>query len=97
MDHLVTFPQHDYVVIKENIQELSHPADVFMAILGRLHDEHPHILRDVLAKGWSMVSNALKKVQELSISEFKVALRDSDSQWKDNWKQIGEKLLTQLR
>ena len=97
MDHLQAYPKHGFLVIKENVQDLSHPADVLAALLARFHDEQPQLLRDTLAKGWSFLGVALKKVDTVSVSEFKVALRESDDKWRENWRQHGEKLLAQLR
>ena len=97
MDHLQAYPQHGYLVIKENVQDLSHPADVLAALLARFHDEQPALLRDTLAKGWSFLGIALEKVETVSVSEFKIALRESDDKWRENWRQHGEKLLAQLR
>lgn len=85
------------MVLKENVQDLNHPADFFLAILARFHDEHPKLLRDTLSKGWGLVKSALDKIESIGASEFKVALRDSDPKWQENWRKHGEMLLAQLR
>jgi hypothetical protein len=97
MDHLVAHPRNGYIVLKENVQDLSHPADVLLSLLARFHDEHPILLRDTLSSGWGLLKSAFAKLESLSISEFKVALRESDPQWKENWRKHGEDLLRQLR
>ena len=97
MDHLQKYPKFGYIVIKENVQDLSHPADFFVALLARFHDEHPKLMRDTLAKGWGLLSKVFGSIEAVECSEFKVALRESDPHWRDNWKRTGEKLLAQLR
>jgi hypothetical protein len=97
MDHLQKYPQFDFTVIKENVQDLSHPADFFVALLARFHDEHPKLLHNTLAKGWELLTKTFSQIDTVAYSEFKVALRASDEQWKENWRFTGEKLLEQLR
>lgn len=97
MDHLLHHPQNGFLVLKENVQDLNHPADFFLAILARFHDEHPKLLRDTLSTGWCLVKNALDKIESIGASEFKVALRDNDPKWQENWRKHGEALLEQLR
>ena len=97
MDHLVAHPRNGFIVLKENVQDLSHPADVLLSLLARFHDEHPALLRDTLSNGWALLKKAFTKLESLSVSEFKVALRESDPNWKENWRKHGEDLLRQLR
>ena len=97
MDHLVAHPRNGYIVLKENVQDLSHPADVLLSLLARFHDEHPVLLRDTLSSGWGLLKSAFAKLESLSVSEFKVALRESEPNWKENWRKHGGDLLRQLR
>ena len=97
MDHLRDRPEHGFSVISINVQDLTHPADFFQALLDALHDAHPEFLRDQLAKGWELVSGALRKIDEVDVGGFKLALRRSDPDWDKNWRQHGDRLLTQAR
>lgn len=97
MDHLVENPQNEYIVLKENVQDLDHPADLLLSLLARFHDEHPSFLRDNLSKGWNLLKKAFEKLESASVSEFKVILRNADPNWKENWRKHGDDLLTQLR
>lgn len=97
MDHLEAFPRYNYLIIKENVQDFNHPADLFIALLDKFYDKHPRFFRDKLAKGWNWINKALNKVEKIDILEFKIALRESDPKWRENWRQHGEKLLSQLR
>lgn len=97
MDHLHQYPEADFLVVSVNVQDLTHPADLFQLLLDAFHDEHPDFLRDVLAKGWSLLSNALSKVKDVGASGFKVTLKESDPNWKDSWRKHGDAFLKQLR
>jgi len=97
MDHLRAYPQNGYAVVYENVQDLSHPADFFAALLSRFYDEHPNVFRNTIGKSWALIKTALGKIEEVGLSEFKVALRASDPDWKSKWKQHGERFLQQIR
>jgi len=97
MDHLHQYPESDFLVVSVNVQDLSHPADLFQLLLDAFHDEHPDFLRDVLGKGWSMLADALSKVREIGGSGFKVTLKESDPDWKASWRKHGDAFLKQLR
>ncbi len=97
MDHLRTLPRDSYSVIYENVQDLAHPADFFAALLSRFYDEHPKIFRDTLGTSWGLITKTLGRIEEFSFSEFKIALRENDPDWKANWKRHGAKFLEQIR
>ena len=97
MDHLRDQPEHGFSVISINVQDLTHPAGFFQALLDALHDAHPDFLRDQLAKGWGLVSDVLRKVDEVDVGGFKLALRRSDPEWNNNWRPHGDRLLAQAR
>ena len=97
MDHLHRYPADGFLVVSVNVQDLTHPADLFQLILDAFHDEHPAFVRDSLAKGWNWLGTALGRVNELGGGGFKVVLRESDGVGKDAWKQRGEEFLKQLR
>ena len=97
MEHLRRFPKHDFRVVAINVQDLAHPADVFQSLLDAFNDHHPTFVSEKLAHGWEMVTDTLKRVQEVGWTGFKVALRESDSDWRQNWRRHGTKLLEQIR
>jgi len=97
MDHLRDHPQNGFIVVYQNVQDLSHPADFFLTILDTFQEEHPQFIA-TLAKGWKLVTQALeKKVEGIEIGTFKVRLRESDPDWRQNWRQHGEQLLGRIR
>ena len=97
MDHLCQRPQNGYSVASINVQDLTHPADFFQVLLDALHDAHPHFVRDQLAAGWALLGGILGRINEVEVGGFKLALRDSDPDWRGNWRQHGDRFLAQAR
>ena len=54
-------------------------------------------MRDQLATGWELVGNVLGKIDEIGVGGFKLALRQSDPDWRENWRQHGDTFLMQAR
>ena len=50
-----------------------------------------------LAAGWELVSDVVGKVDEIGFGGFKLALRESDPDWRTNWRQHGDTFLAQAR
>ena len=61
MDHLREHPMNGFSVVSSNAQDLTHPGDFFQVLLDAFHDAHPSLVRDKLAAGWELVSDALGK------------------------------------
>ena len=97
MDHLRDHPRNDFSVVSINVQDLTHPADFFQVLLDAFHDAHPALVRDQLAAGWGLVTGALGLVGEIGVGEFKIALRESDPNWRENWRRHGDTFLQQAR
>jgi len=97
MDHLKRFPADGYTVVSVNVQDLSHPADFFQAILDSFQDHHPNFFHKYLALGWELLTEALAKIDEVGVGGFKIALRESDPHWRDNWRRHGTDFLQQIR
>ena len=97
MDHLRDHPRNNFSVVSINVQDLTHPADFFQVLLDAFHDAHPALVRDQLAAGWKLVTGALGLVAEVGVGEFKLALRESDPNWRENWRQHGDTFLQQAR
>lgn len=97
MDYLRQHPQNGYSVASINVQDLAHPADFFQVLLDALHDAHPHFVRDQLAAGWALLSSILGRIDEVDVGGFKLALRGSDPDWRNNWRHHGDEFLAQAR
>ena len=97
MDYLRDHPEKGFSVVSINVQDLTHPADFFQVLLDGFHDAHPDFVRDQLAAGWKLVSGVLGKVDEIGVGGFKLGLRESDPDWRTNWRQHGDTFLAQTR
>ena len=97
MDYLRDHPENGFSVVSINVQDLTHPADFFQVLLDEFHDAHPDFVRDQLAAGWELVSGVLGKVDEIGVGGFKLGLRESDPNWRTNWRQHGDTFLAQTR
>lgn len=97
MDHLKHCPRGGFAVVAVNVQDLTHPADFFQALLDTFLDHHPKFFHDALATGWGLLKGALDKVGKVEYGGFKIALRESDPNWRDNWRQHGDRFLQQIR
>ena len=96
MEHLRASPQHGYSVIYENVQDLVHPADLFLAILDNFRDQHPSLFHS-LVKGWETVTSWLPKVDEIEYGEVKTKFRENVKDYREHWREHGEALFRQLR
>lgn len=96
MEHLRASPQHGYSVIYENVQDLVHPADMFLAILDNFRDQHPSLFRS-LVKGWKTVTDWLPKVDEIEYGEVKTKFRENVKDYREQWRVHGDALFHQLR
>lgn len=97
MDYLRDHPENGFRVVSINPQDLTHPADFFQVLLDAFHDAHPDFLRDQLAAGWGLVSGVLDKVESIGVGAFKLALRESDPDWRENWRRHGDTFLARAR
>lgn len=96
MERLRASPQHGYSVIYENVQDLVHPADLFLAILDNFRDQHPSLFHS-LVKGWETVTSWLPKVDEIEFGEVKTKFRENVKDYRHHWREHGEALFRQLR
>ena len=102
MDFLRDRPENGFRVVSINVQDLTHPADFFQVLLDAFHDAHPDFVRDQLAAGWGLVRRVLERVDAIEVQTpavggFKLALRESDPDWRRNWRQHGDTLLARGR
>jgi uncharacterized protein len=96
MEHVRRYPRHGFTVVYENVQDLSHPADFFLAILDKFRDAHPRVF-DSLVQGWKSVKSWLPKAEGLEYGEFKLRFREHEVDYREQWRQHGETLFAQLR
>jgi hypothetical protein len=96
MEHLRRRPSSGFVVVYENVQDLSHPADFFLAILDKFHDAHPAAFHSII-KGWKSVVSWLPETEEVGLGEFKLKFREHEEDYREQWRQHGETLFARLR
>jgi hypothetical protein len=96
MEHLRATPQHGYSVIYENVQDLTHPADLFLAILDNFRDQHPNLFHS-LVKGWETVTSWLPTLEEVGYGGVKTKFREHVKDYREHWREHGEALFRQLR
>lgn len=101
MNHLVSSPRCEYLPLYQNVQDLSHPAQLFQTILETFYEHNPGLLKQLARSGFGMLKSAIElfsnTVDSVSVEGFKIALRNSDPDWEKNWKQHGESLLAAIR
>ena len=97
MDHMRDHPRNGFSVVSINVQDLTHPADFFLTLLDALHDARPDLVRELLTRGWKLLTQAVRRVDEVGVGDFKIALRESDPDWRENWRNHGTKFLKQAR
>lgn len=101
MNHLASNPREGYLVVYQNVQDLSHPAQLFQTILENFFEQNQELTKQLAHSGFGVLKIALefvrKNVDSLSAGGFKIALRKSDPDWDKNWKQHGESLLAAIR
>ena len=97
MDHMRDHPRNGFSVVSINVQDLTHPADFFLTLLDALHDARPDLVRELLTRGWKLLTQAVRRVDEVGVGDFKIALRESDPDWRENWRNHGTEFLKQAR
>lgn len=101
MNHLASKPRDGYLVVYQNVQDLSHPAQLFQTILENFFEQNQKLTEQLAHSGFGMLKSAMefvrKNVDSVSAGGFKIALRKSDPDWEKNWKQHGESLLAAIR
>lgn len=101
MNHLASKPRDGYLVVYQNVQDLSHPAQLFQTILENFYEQNQKLTEQLARSGFAILKKAIefarKNVDSVSAGGFKIALRKSDPDWERNWKQHGESLLAAIR
>lgn len=90
-------PRQDRLVVFLNVEELNTPAEFCQSLIGAIHDQHPEYLRQALAKTWKFLTGILGKLENVEFYKFKIALRDSEPNWEENWKTKAEELVDSIR
>ena len=97
MDHLAAHPQGQFVPIPVYVQDINHPADFILLMLDLFHEKNPQLFRDLFRGGTRLIGKALGKVGQVEVGGLKIALREQDPDWKQNWKIYGDEFFAEVR
>lgn len=97
LDHLAAHPQEGWVPIQIFVQDINHPADFILLMLDLFHEREPKLFAKLFRSGGKVISKALSKVGEVGLGGFKIALRDQDPDWRENWRNYGDEFFTVVR
>lgn len=95
MFKLLDNPPAERLVIHLNVEELSTPAEFFIALLDAIHEHQPDFLREHLAKSWSVIQKIGNKLEEVSFLDFKIKLKQS-ADWDNDWRELSGQLMERL-
>ncbi|MHB9139472.1 MAG: hypothetical protein ACYC4Q_08720 [Victivallaceae bacterium] len=97
MDYLAANPKNGFSPVPVFVQDLDHPGDFIMTLLDAFHDKHPDLFRSMFSKSSRIIKAALQSIGEIETCGFKVALKEQDPDWKNNWKIQGDELFEHVR
>lgn len=101
MNHLLERPRDGYLVVSQNVQDLTHPAELFQTILENFYENHRTTADRLIKGGWNLLGKSSKwlgeNIDSVGAGSFKIALRKSDPDWGRNWRQHADETLKQLR
>lgn len=97
MGYLAANPKNNFSPVPVFVQDLDHPGEFILTILDTFHDKHPDLFHSMFSKGSRAVKAALRHIGEIGVSEFKIALKEQDPDWKTNWKTRGDELFEHVR
>jgi hypothetical protein len=90
-------PRQNRLVVFLNVEEIVTPAEFCQSLINAIHEQQPEYLRQTLARTWGFLTGILDKFKEVELYKFKIALRESDPNWEDNWKTKAEELVGSIR
>lgn len=95
MDCLADNPRYGFCVIAVNVEALEAPMEFFLELLDALNNAQPDYVRDYLSKGLGFLKKVFGKIEEISVSEFKLSLRKLDN-WEREWRDRSQDLFERI-
>jgi uncharacterized protein len=86
MTHLLERPKEDWLVLFLNVQDTSHPADLYLQLLDELNTRDADLLQTIYRKGASLVESVIRGIGTIEVGSFKVKLREYDSHLPVRWR-----------
>lgn len=90
MDHMAARPQGGYSAVSVFVQDLDHPGEFLLTLLDAFHEKYPKLFRTTFQKSSHWIGRVLDRVKEIGVAGFKVALRQQNPKWRDDWKSLGD-------
>ena len=97
MDSLVENPEREFSPVSVFVQDLDHPGDFILTLLDAFYDRHPSLFHSLFNQSTQLVGKVLDQIKEVGVSGFKIALRETDSEWEKNWKKHGDDFFQRVR
>lgn len=95
MYRLLEQPRHNFHVIHLNVEPLETPADFFISLIDAFNEHQPALLRELLLASWKPVKQALGRLEEIELLDFKIKLRKADD-WDNNWSSLAEQFMQRV-
>jgi uncharacterized protein len=95
MYRMLDRPGEGWLVIHLNVEDLKTPDDFIVSLIDAINEHQPRYLREVLSKGWDFLSGALRRLEAIEVSEFKIQLRKSENpsvKWQDRGSELIERV-----
>ncbi|MGD0652798.1 MAG: hypothetical protein ABSA16_00505 [Thermoguttaceae bacterium] len=86
-------PRDDRLIVYLNVEEINTPGEFCQCLIAAIHEQHPEYLRQTLAGAWNFLAGIIGKIEKVEVYKFKIALRESEADWENNWKTKAEVLI----
>lgn len=90
MDHMAAKPRCGYSTVSVFVQDLDHPGEFLLTLLDAFHEKHPGLFHSIFDRSSKWIGDVLGRFGEIEFAGFKVALRQQNPRWKDDWKSLGD-------
>ena len=97
MDHMAARPKNGFSTVSVFVQDLDHPSEFLLTLLDAFQDKHPNLFRLVYDSSTKWIGKVLGSVGEIDAGGFKVAFREANPQWRDNWTIEGDDFFERVR
>lgn len=95
MYRMLDDPKNGWLVIHLNVEDLKTPGDFVISLIDAINEHQPRYLREILAKGWSLLTGILSHIEKIEVSEFKLQLRKREN-FESKWQESGDELMERV-
>ena len=97
LDHLAAHPKGGWLPVQVFVQDINHPADFILLMLDLFQEREQKLFAKLFRSGGQLIGTALSKVEEVGLGGFKIALREQDPNWRENWRTYGDEFFAEVR